>query len=97
MPKYLRRGILAASKETIGSKPLAPLVLPLIGRRTDRRSSNWHYKTYNDTRIPLALAVWDVEAKRDCMKKNGCGEFVEGMLVNVPPYGTYVVDMDNDD
>lgn len=92
---YRRMGILVASEDTRQSSPQAPLVLPLLGRRTSPRSHQWNYITYNDTRIPIRLAIWDAEKGRDCTKKRGCSEFSDqGQTVYVQPYGTYVVDMD---
>ena len=96
IPEQHRRvGILSATQETLRSTPQAPLVLPLLGRRTSPRSHRWNYITYNDTQMPIRLAVWNRIKGRDCTKKMGCNEFSdEGQEIYVPPFGTYVVDMD---
>lgn len=84
-----------AEAEGKGKGRGGPVVLPLLGRRVNRRSARFHYTTANagDAYRPFRLPMSTAKDGRDTMEERGVDELFDGDEVTVPPYGTYVVDV----
>lgn len=84
LPEYAPRDFQQVGLLTSDEADKDPLMLPLYGKRLDRRE-RWQYYAASDKpthlwRLPLSVN------KRDCSEDIGCNEIYNGDAIEVPVY-----------
>tara|TARA_B100001094_G_C18158283_1_gene787764 strand:- start:1046 stop:1528 length:483 start_codon:yes stop_codon:yes gene_type:complete len=71
-------------------------ILPLLGRKIHRGSSNWNYYTLTNDALPLKIPL--VHKNKQCMDNFGCSELYDNDEVTIPEMNaTYTIRLYNND
>tara|TARA_B100001094_G_scaffold263748_2_gene265476 strand:- start:9782 stop:10258 length:477 start_codon:yes stop_codon:yes gene_type:complete len=71
-------------------------ILPLLGRKIHRGSTNWNYYTLTNDALPLKIPL--VHKNRQCMDNFGCQELYDNDQVTIPEMNaTYTIRLYNND